>query len=95
MKKEEAWKRTKRVREKGEVGACASSGGRVSSSLLDLGVPSPSCCGIFSPRLSLGTAWSRVHQVARPPIGGRERRCAWVGEAWCMVAIGPRSPRQT
>lgn len=27
------------------------------------------------------SVWFHV-QVARPPIGGRERRCAWVGEAW-------------
>lgn len=32
-----------------------------------------------------------VLQVVRPPIGGRGRRCAWVGEAWCPPPIGHRA----
>lgn len=52
-------------------------GGRLSLSLSP--VP-PYSLSMLSLSLPL-SVWFHV-QVARPPIGGRERRCAWVGEAW-------------
>jgi len=40
--------------------------------------------------LSLLYCGDLVLQVVRPPIGGRGRRCAWVGEAWYPPPIGYR-----
>lgn len=40
--------------------------------------------------LSLSCCGDLVLQVVRPPIGGRGRRCAWVGEAWYPPPIGYR-----
>jgi len=39
---------------------------------------------------SLSCRGDLVLQVVRPPIGGRGRRCAWVGEAWYPPPIGYR-----
>jgi len=56
----------------------------------------PSLSGPLSLFLSLSLSQSLscrgdlVLQVVRPPIGGRGRRCAWVGEAWYPPPIGYR-----
>lgn len=92
-------------REEGAIGACASKcrGGRRGASfslsflrsylLLAHASAIPSVLS-FSPSLflslSLSCRGNSVLQVVRPLIGGRGRRCAWVGEAWCPPPIGYR-----
>lgn len=69
-----SWKRRRRTAER-------ARGGRLSS-FLSLSLPFHRIPSPQPLSLSLSqSVWFHV-QVARPPIGGRERRCAWVGEAW-------------
>lgn len=75
-KEQKCCKSGKLEEEKKVRGACAW---RTSLSLSLSPVP-PYSLSMLSLSLPL-SVWFHV-QVARPPIGGRERRCAWVGEAW-------------